>query len=280
MSEKRQVGALLVEAGIITAKTLERALARQKGSGRRLGTVLEEMGVITDDELSEALAKQLDLKSVKNILGYDFSEPLLARVPVDMALQRVVFPLKEQDGILALAVSDPFDSDTFEFLAKKNGLKILPVMAPFREILAAIKAYYLHGGDATRNKRKILLAEDSPPVAAIIQAALQREGFDVTIANDGLEGLKQALTLLPDLIICDAVMPKMDGYGLLRALKGSPLTAEIPVILLTSKATPADEQRALETGFFDFVAKPVMPVRVVSRVKRALQLLEKKPSYS
>ena len=280
MESRRQVGELLVEAEIISAKTLERALARQRGSGKRLGTVLEEMGVITDEELSETLAKQLSMRSVKTILGYDFPPALLELVPVDLAVRQAIFPLKAKDGILGLAVSDPFDKDTFEFLSRKTGMRIMPVLAPLREILAAVKAYYLHGKELERDKRTILVVEDSAPVATIIQVALQRAGFEVTLAKDGVEGLKQALAEIPDLVICDSVMPRMDGYTLLRSLKSSPQTADIPVILLTSKATPEEEQKALEQGFFDFVAKPVMPVRVVSRVKRALQLNDRLAVHS
>jgi CheY-like chemotaxis protein len=70
-------------------------------------------------------------------------------------------------------------------------------------------------------------------------------------------------------------MPRMDGFGLLRALKANPMTSEIPVIMLTSKATTEDEQKALEFGFLDFIPKPVQPVRVVSRVKHALELTRK-----
>ncbi len=274
LAGRKPIGDFLVDAGIITATTLERALTRQKGSGKQLGSILEDMGVITDAELVDALAKQLNMKSAKNILGHEFAPQLLERVSVDFALERKIFPLMEKDGVLAIAVSNPFDIDTFDFLAQKTGLKILPVLATDKEILAAIKGHYLKGATIERKARKILVVEDSPPVATIIKVALQREGFDVFMAMDGLEGLKQALTHLPDLIICDSIMPKMDGFGMFRALKGSPQTAEIPIILITSKASPEDEQKALEYGFFDFVAKPVMPMRVISRVKRAFNLLD------
>ena len=95
------------------------------------------------------------------------------------------------------------------------------------------------------------------------------------MASDGLEGLKVAVSERPRLIITDSVMPRMDGFGLLRALKANPMTADIPVIMLTSKASSEDEQKALEFGFIDFIPKPVQPVRVVSRVKRALEITKK-----
>ncbi|RII27661.1 MAG: two-component system response regulator [Geobacter sp.] len=275
MAEKKQLGDLLVEAGIITVKTLERALERQKGSGKRLGLVLEEMGVITDEELVDALAKQFGFKTVKGFSTASFPRELLDMVPEDLAVQKQLFPIKEKDGMLAIAVTDPFDNDTFDFIAKKSGKKVFPVLATRKEVGEALKKSYLLGQVASNDKIRILVVDDSQPIATIIQVALQKEGFDVDVAHDGLEGLKLAMTTKPDLIICDSVMPRMDGYGLMRAIKGNPAIEDVPMILLTSKASGEDEQKALEIGFIDFIPKPVQPIRVVSRVKRALELLKK-----
>lgn len=275
MPQRKQLGELLVEAGIITDKTLERALARQKESGRRLGTVLEEMGVITDEELASALAAQFGMKLIRRLRGNIFPRELFDLVPVDVALQKTVFPLMAKDGVLALAVANPFDSDTFDYLTKKLELKIVTAIAPAREIVAAITEYYLKGSEpGERSSRLVLVVEDSQPVATVIQVALEKEGCKVIQGRDGIEGLKLALEQHPDLIICDSVMPRMDGFGLLRALKGNQGTASIPVILLTSKASPEEEHKALAAGFHDFIAKPVQPLRVISRVKRAFELCE------
>jgi response regulator RpfG family c-di-GMP phosphodiesterase len=70
----------------------------------------------------------------------------------------------------------------------------------------------------------------------------------------------------------------MDGYGLKRALAAQPETAGIPVILLTSKASPEEEQKALSSGFYDFIAKPVNAVRIVSRIRRAIEVTERRNS--
>ncbi|MFZ3208500.1 MAG: response regulator [Geobacteraceae bacterium] len=275
MMSKKHLGDLLVDAGIITVKTLERALERQKGSGKRLGVVLEEMGVVTEGELVTALSKQLDLKTVRDIASHSFPRDLLDLVSEDIAVQRLVFPLRLKEGTLALAVNDPFDNDTLDYIAKKTALKIIPVLASRDDIMAAVKKYYLRDGSQTHDKLKLLVVDDSQSIATIIQVALQKEGYEVMTANDGVEGLKMALTHNPDLIICDSVMPRMDGFGLLRALRATPSFANTPMILLTSKATGEDEQRALEVGFLDFISKPVQTIRIVSRVKRAFELMGK-----
>jgi len=149
MEQKKQLGTLLVDGGIITLKTLERALDRQKGSGKRLGIVLEEMGVLTEPELVDALARQFGFKTVKGFATYSFPQTILEFVHEDLAVQKMIFPLKAQDGTLAIAVTDPFDIDTFDYLAKKTGMKVLPVLTTRQDIMAAIKNHYLRsGGDA------------------------------------------------------------------------------------------------------------------------------------
>lgn len=274
MENKKQLGTILVEKEIISNKTLERALERQKGSGKKLGVVLEEMGVITEEELIDTLARQFGFKTVKNFAGYSFATSLLDLIHEDMAVQRTIFPLKLTDGVLAVATNDPFDNDILEFLGKKTGLKIMPVLSIRQDIVDAIKKHYLKNAEAAVDKRKILVVDDSQPIATIIEVALKKEGYDVCVGQDGVEGLKMALVEKPDLIICDSVMPRMDGFALIRALRANPATAQIPMILLTSKASGEDEQRAFEAGFLDFVPKPVQPIRIVSRVKHALTLID------
>jgi len=273
MENKKQFGALLVEKNIISGMTLERALARQKDSGRKLGAVLEEMGVITERELIDTLAKQFGFKTVKEFAGYSFPVELLDLVHADMALQRTIFPLKSQDGTLAIATNDPFDNDTFEYLGKKTGLKIMPVLSIRQDIQAAIKKHYLRDAENDTDRRKVLVVDDSLPIATIIEVALKKEGYDVIVGQDGVEGLKMALVEKPDLIICDSVMPRMDGFALIRAIRANSSTALIPMILLTSKASGEDEQRAFEAGFLDFIPKPVQPIRIVSRVNHAFTLI-------
>jgi len=273
MEQKKQLGAILVEKEIISTKTLERALERQKGSGKRLGVVLEEMGVITERELVDTLARQFGFKTVKDFAGHSFPSDLLDIIHEDMAVQRTIFPLRIQDGILAIATNDPFDNNTSEFLSKKTGLKVMPVLATRQDIQAAIKKHYLRDSETNSNRRKVLVVDDSQPIATIIEVALKKEGYDVSVGQDGVEGLKMALVEKPDLIICDSVMPRMDGFALIRALRANPTTAQIPMILLTSKASGEDEQRAFEAGFLDFIPKPVQPIRIVSRVNHAFSLI-------
>lgn len=275
MEQRKKIGDILVEAGIITQLTLDRALARQAGTSHRIGIILEEMGVITEEELAQALAKQTGCKSTSGFANYSFPKELLGLVPDDIAIGRLVFPLKRNDTTLALATTDPADVETMETISRKTGLRIMPVLAPRHEIQEAVRRHYLAGETTEANgRKKILVVEDSPSMLTVLKNTLEEEGYLVLTAKDGLEGLKLAVRELPDLIVTDATMPKMDGQTMMRNLQGVPETATIPAILLTSKTAAEVEKMAFEDGFMDFITKPAQPMRVASRVKRAFQIME------
>jgi CheY-like chemotaxis protein len=275
INQKKQLGDILVQARLISEKTLERALERQQIEGKRLGEVLEEMGVITEHELVDALGHQFGFKTVMNFSNRLYLPELLNLLPTEFVIKRVVFPLRQKDQMLAVATTDPFDGETTDLIARITGLQVVPVIATRKEILEAIARHYLHSPVNPDAGDTILVVEDSPSVAIVVQAALVKEGFHVILCKDGIDALKMTLTHRPQLVLTDAQMPRLDGHGLLRAIKANPITAAIPVIMLTGRASTDDEQKALEAGFFDFIPKPIQPVRVVSRVKRALELTRK-----
>jgi len=275
INQKKQLGDILVQAKLISEKTLERALERQRAEGKKLGEVLEEMGVITENELVDALGRQFGFKTVTDFSNRAYSPETLNLLPAEFVMKRIVFPLKHKDMMLAVAVTDPFDGETTEMISRITGLQVVPVIATRKEILEAIARHYLKAPVNPDASDTILVVEDSPTVIMVLQAALVKEGFNVIIAKDGIEALKMTLTHRPRLVLTDAVMPRLDGHGLLRAIKANPLTANIPVIMLTGRASTDEEQKALEAGFFDFIPKPIQPLRVVSRVKRALELSKK-----
>jgi PleD family two-component response regulator len=275
VTERKKIGDILVEAGLISATTLERALTRQKETSRRIGEVLQDMGVITEKELAEGLATQYGFRSSSGFANVSFDKALLALVPEDIAISRLVFPLKKNETTLAVAMDDPWDRETLDLLARKTGLTIMPVLAPLSEIREAVKRNYM-GVEITvsSGRKKILVIEDSPSMVTVLRNTLEEEGYQVTVAQDGMEGLKKAMSELPDLIITDAIMPKMDGMTLMKMLRNAPATATIPVILLTSQSAAEAEKKAFEAGFIDYIIKPAPPLRVATRVKRAFQMME------
>ncbi|MHB9130194.1 MAG: response regulator transcription factor [Armatimonadota bacterium] len=118
---------------------------------------------------------------------------------------------------------------------------------------------------------RILIVEDERPIAQSLAYTLKREGFEVTIANDGAEGLRQALsTPPPSLIILDLMLPIMDGLEVCRNLRQQQ-RVWIPVIMLTAKAEEIDRVIGLEIGADDYLTKPFSMRELVARVKATLR---------
>ncbi|MFM2060492.1 MAG: hypothetical protein RLZZ507_162 [Cyanobacteriota bacterium] len=103
---------------------------------------------------------------------------------------------------------------------------------------------------------KILIIEDDAQIRDNIQQILDLEGFSTITAEDGWHGLQMAEQYRPDMIICDLMMPHLDGYGLIKALRQKPVTAAIPFIFITAKSEHSDLRRAMELGADDYLTKP------------------------
>src|SRR5437870_4656154 len=96
------------------------------------------------------------------------------------------------------------------------------------------------GGDRRRGIKRVLAVDDERHIVRLIQVNLERQGYEVITAFDGKEALKKARSQLPDLIVLDVMMPHLDGFEVLKALKQDPETRSIPVIMLTDKSQDAD----------------------------------------
>jgi DNA-binding response OmpR family regulator len=114
---------------------------------------------------------------------------------------------------------------------------------------------------------RILIVEDEPGMIELLSVALEDEGFLISIAQNGQEGLKKVDTEDPDLIISDVMMPDMNGYEFCEQLRQNPKTASIPFIFLTAKKDVSDRVRGLNLGADDYISKPFHVVEVVARIK-------------
>jgi len=117
---------------------------------------------------------------------------------------------------------------------------------------------------------KILVIDDDEFVCEMISSTLQMEGFETISALDGHEGIEAARKHSPDLIICDVMMPKLDGYATLRAIRNDPSTATTPFIFLTGQTTKSDMRQGMDLGADDFLAKPIMIPELVAAIRTRL----------
>ncbi len=119
---------------------------------------------------------------------------------------------------------------------------------------------------------KILVIDDDPAIQIVLKKLLNAQGHEVTIAPNGLEGVRRARELQPAVIICDWMMPQMDGLEVCRRIKADPDLATSFFILLTSRVTIQDRVHGLDNGADDFLCKPVELDELKARVKAGLRL--------
>jgi DNA-binding NarL/FixJ family response regulator len=118
--------------------------------------------------------------------------------------------------------------------------------------------------------KKILLIEDQPQMRRNIATILEMEGFEVTTAENGRRGVEAAVSGKPDLILCDVMMPELDGYGVLQALREDKSTATIPFVFLTAKGEKTDLRAGMNLGADDYLTKPVTKDELLAAIEARL----------
>ena len=122
--------------------------------------------------------------------------------------------------------------------------------------------------------KKILVVDDERHIVRLVEVNLQRAGYDVVSAYDGVEALEKITAEKPEMIILDVMMPRMDGFEVLKELRGNAETKDIPVIMLTAKAQDADIFKGWSSGVDSYLTKPFNPRELLAFVERIFQSLE------
>ncbi len=118
---------------------------------------------------------------------------------------------------------------------------------------------------------RILIIEDEPAMRANLEDILELEGFVPLLAPNGKEGIRLARQQQPDLILCDVLMPDMDGHAVLQALRADPNTVRIPFIFLTAKGEHGDVRQGMESGADDYLTKPVRVDELLRAINSRLE---------
>jgi len=113
---------------------------------------------------------------------------------------------------------------------------------------------------------RVLVVDDDPVIMRLLRVNFEMEGFDVVSASDGEEAIRSARNEAPDVIVCDIMMPKLNGLEVVERLRADPRTAGMPIVLLSAKAQASEVQKGLEAGADDYVTKPFDPLELVERV--------------
>jgi two-component system cell cycle response regulator DivK len=118
--------------------------------------------------------------------------------------------------------------------------------------------------------RTVLLIEDNEQNRYLATFLLEKHGFTVVAASDGLRGIELAATIAPAVILLDIQLPAMDGYAVARALRRNSALSKIPMIAVTSYAMPGDREKAMDAGCDGYIEKPIDPDRFVEEIAQFL----------
>ena len=116
----------------------------------------------------------------------------------------------------------------------------------------------------------ILIIDDSPTELHLFQKMLEKGGFETLVADSGEEGIRKAQTSRPDCILMDVVMPGMNGFQATRRLTQDPVTANIPVIMITTKDQETDKIWGMRQGAVEYLVKPVDPKQLVAKINAVM----------
>ncbi|MTI46240.1 response regulator [Sporosalibacterium faouarense] len=119
--------------------------------------------------------------------------------------------------------------------------------------------------------KKILVVDDEKPIAEILKFNLEKEGYEIDLAFDGEEAINKAFDIKPDIILLDVMLPKKDGFQVLKEVRGK---LQIPVLMLTAKEEEVDKVLGLELGADDYITKPFSMRELIARVKANLRRSE------
>ncbi|NJM45693.1 MAG: response regulator transcription factor [Alkalinema sp. RU_4_3] len=132
------------------------------------------------------------------------------------------------------------------------------------------------------NQKKLLLIDDDPNLILLVKDYLEFRGYEVITAENGREALEVLESNTPDMIICDVMMPEMDGYSLVSTIRSDPKTSWIPVLFLSAKGQSQDRVKGLNIGADVYMVKPFEPEELVAQVesslKQASRLIQHKDS--
>ena len=227
------------------------------GTGFKGRTAILEIMPVDD-----AVAHKIEAGALPDVL-LAAARPLGMRTLWESGLERVWQGVTSLDEVVRV-LGERSQDDELESAAAEVARR--PAAAAMPAVPAAVRAAISDSPGKTR----ILVADDDPQMRRLIRSILERDGFEVTEAADGLDAL-EALEARPvDLVVLDIDMPRLDGLGVLEELRARVKTSSVPVIVLTAR-TDDTEARVLDLGAQDFLSKPVQPQSLQARVKAVLR---------
>lgn len=232
---------------------------------------------INNNEPAEIIAEAARKDGMKSLWDSGLSHVLQGDTTIDELLRVVDVPYEEEvppeerdqrasgKSVRALSDGDRLSDVAATAAALVGEITDSPVMESF-ELLEPIEAERKPGHGI-----KVLLVDDEDPLRKVLRDLLERDGYVVSEAADGVAALDQMDRVAPDIIVLDLNLPGLDGYGVLSHLRSRTATADIPVVVLTAKGDEDNEVRVFEMGADDFLSKPFRAKALSARLQAVLQ---------
>jgi len=119
-------------------------------------------------------------------------------------------------------------------------------------------------------RKSVLVAEDEPNIVLSLEFLLKKEGYEVRVATDGEEALREIESAPPDLVLLDVMIPKRDGYDVCQTIRANPEWNEVRIIMLTAKRLEVEREKGLALGADDYITKPFSTRELSERVKNII----------
>lgn len=220
--------------------------------------------------------------------GYKGRSGLFSYLHVNEAVSQCIFNQKSSDEIVAAAAESGFQTlEEAGIALVLSGETTLDEVRAYLDVdISEVKRKMSRHAEAStsneqsksvplveKQRAQVLVIDDNSSARKIVATLLRKEDVDVVEAQDGLEALQRVNESVPDLILCDLQMPKMNGKDFLTNLKNNKITKDVPVIMLTIDDKPENEIELLKLGASSFLSKRVSPNVLLSRIKRALEVV-------
>jgi DNA-binding response OmpR family regulator len=139
-----------------------------------------------------------------------------------------------------------------------------------KRVFIFCRIFYFRKEEALAMAKRVLIVDDNQDALHILSAVLNRGGYLVSIAKNGMEAIEKVREENPALILLDIMMPKMDGFEVCKEIKSRSETSRIPILMITARKDPESRKRGLEVGASEYLVKPIHPAEVLRKVQEYL----------
>jgi CheY-like chemotaxis protein len=272
----------LIRDHIVTGVGLERALQHSRAAGVELQDAIVSLGLTDEQTAYRALANaaHLPFADLKTVHPSPLAQHL---VPLSVLRHHEVLPLAVDDKEVRYVTATPYNLEADRAVSMSTGRPTLVMLTCRSDLRRALAADFASASHSSPNAKpssgrpglsprpSVLIADDEATTRTLVRLLLERDGYRVFEAFNGKHALDIAAAQDVDLFVMDLLMPELDGYGVILALRHQERHAATPIVVVTTEEGPVVEKQVLDLGADDYILKPFEPTVLTSRIKAAFR---------